>query len=193
MIHSLDELKKPLNFVDLFAKTQDIHLEIGVGKGRYLKEIAQDRPDLNFIGLEKSIKWFKKAEEKVHKKLGLNDQVVLIHAYAEELFGGYLEDKSLAAIHILFPDPWPKRRHLPRRIFSTDNIKHFHTILRDKGCIYFATDYLEYFEDVKKLFMNDFVEQFSFKVVEPFAYTTNFQAKYQLENRSMGFAIIHKI
>lgn len=193
MIHNLEDLKKPLNFSDLFSQDQDVHLEIGVGKGRYLKEIALDRPDLNFIGLEKSIKWFKKAEEKVHKKLSLDDQVTLIHSYAEELFAGYLQDKSLAAIHIMFPDPWPKRRHLPRRIFSTDNIKHFYRTLKDKGQIYFATDYLDYFADVKKLFMQEFLDQFSFNEVEPFTYTTNFQAKYQLENRSMGFAIMRKI
>lgn len=194
MIYSLKNLTKPIDFNQFFStKSDHIDLEIGVGKGRYLKEIAMHDPKRNFIGIEKSLKWFRMADEKM-KKAELN-HVGLIHGY----FESFIEEHAFAKgcfdrIHIMFPDPWPKKRHHKRRIFHLDNLRHFFDLLKPNGSIWIGTDHAEYYAAITEVFHSDLAKQlFDFKPIsEGFPFVSNFQAKYREEGRPMFFAQANK-
>jgi len=104
----LSDESLPGSFVDWFGREAPIEIEIGVGKGRFLKEYASAYPDRNFLGIEKSKKWLRHAAERLDKAAVRN--VVLLEGYAEDFFP-VIPDRSIVNYHVYFPDPWPKRRH----------------------------------------------------------------------------------
>ena len=66
-----------------------------------------------------------------------------------------LPDDSVSAVYIFFPDPWPKRRHYKRRLFTKPFVDSLHSILVGGGCVHVATDYIEYFDVIHGIFLAD--------------------------------------
>ena len=118
-----------------------LRLEIGFGGGEHLAHQAELNRDTLFIGAEPFINGVAKLLALVEaRKLGN----VIIHADdARELFER-LPDQSLERIYLLYPDPWPKARHLRRRLISQETLKHFHRMLKPGGLFLFASDIAHY-------------------------------------------------
>jgi tRNA (guanine-N7-)-methyltransferase len=114
-----------------------LRLEIGFGGGEHLAHQAELNRDTLFIGAEPFINGVAKLLALIEaRKLGN----VIIHADdARELFER-LPDQSLERIYLLYPDPWPKARHLRRRLVSQETLAHFHRILKPGGLFLFASD-----------------------------------------------------
>jgi len=118
-------------------RTKPVRLEIGFGGGEHLAHQAELHPDIAFIGAEPFINGVAKLLALIEAK-GLRN--ISIHAGdARELFSG-LPDGSLDRIYLLYPDPWPKTRHLRRRLVSQENLLHFHRLLQPGGLFLFASD-----------------------------------------------------
>lgn len=186
MLLQLPDLSAPIDFTQIFGREAPVEIEIGVGKGRFLRERAQAFPDHNFLGLEKSRKWLRVAVEKI-ERAGL-PHVHLINSYVEGFLERYVSDRSIHQFHILFPDPWPKRRHLKRRLL---NPLFLHQILRTLvpgGEMNIATDYSDYFQMIANDFDMFSTKGFRFEKVPPGPFVSNFQMKYFKEGRSLYFA-----
>jgi tRNA (guanine-N7-)-methyltransferase len=122
---------------DRIDRTRPMRLEIGFGGGEHLAHQAELHPDIGFIGAEPFINGVAKLLALIEAKDLRN---ISIHAGdARELFAG-LPDGSLDRIYLLYPDPWPKTRHLRRRLVSQENLRHFHRLLRPGGLFFFASD-----------------------------------------------------
>jgi tRNA (guanine-N7-)-methyltransferase len=118
-------------------RTKPMRLEIGFGGGEHLAHQAELHPDIAFIGAEPFINGVAKLLALIEAR-GLRN--ISIHAGdARELFAG-LPDGSLDRIYLLYPDPWPKTRHLRRRLVSQENLQHFHRLLQPGGLFLFASD-----------------------------------------------------
>ena len=122
---------------EVFGNDNPIHLEIGMGKGRFITTLALENPDINYIGIEKYSSVLLRALEK-REQIEVSN-LFFIRMDAEELTEvfGYHE---VARIYLNFSDPWPKDRHAKRRLTSQSFLTRYDAILQKDGRLEFKTD-----------------------------------------------------
>src|SRR6267142_4731629 len=148
MIELVPELQAaPLDGAELFGRSAPLHVDLGCGDGSFLCEMARRFPKRNFLGIEPLTKRVEKARRKAEK---IENVRVL---RADTLFAvRYLLPKnSVETFYLLFPDPWPKRRHQFRRIFTRDFLEAIAVALEKHGILRVATDQLDYFHHIERL------------------------------------------
>ena len=104
-----DESDPVLNWTEIFGNVHPVELEIGIGKGRLLIDAAQRQPHINFVGIEWAVKYLRIAHERSLRRKLIN--IRFVHAEACEFVELFVPAASLQAIHLYFPDPWPKKKH----------------------------------------------------------------------------------
>lgn len=130
------------NWNKLFGNNNPIHIEIGMGKGKFILEHALNNPNINYIGIEMYDSVILRAVEKTNE-LELNN-LYLIRMDArliEEIF-----DKEIELIYLNFSDPWPKDRHAKRRLTSPRFLERYDKIFKKECKIIMKTDNLPLFE-----------------------------------------------
>ena len=128
---------------EVFGNDRPIHIEIGMGKGRFQMELAAANPDINYIGIEKYSTVLLRAVQKMEAQELSN--LRLIRMDAEEICEVF--DRGEAAkIYLNFSDPWPKDRHAKRRLPSRQFLARYHEILAADGRIEFKTDNADLFD-----------------------------------------------
>jgi tRNA (guanine-N7-)-methyltransferase len=164
----------------------EVWLEIGFGGGEHLAHQAALFPEVNFIGAEP----FRNG---VAKLLALIEGKAIgnIHIHDDDV--RYLLEKlppvSLAKIFVLYPDPWPKKRHHDRRIVNAVTLTQFHALLKPDGVFLFASDVDDYVEWT----LRECKEHGGFKLVgnlaEPFEnwFQTRYEAKAKREGRETRY------
>ncbi len=128
---------------EIFKNTNSLHLEIGMGKGKFIWENAIKNPHINFLGLEVSSSIMLRAARKIIVARPAN--LYLINIDANELnqvFG----KEEVTKIYLNFSDPWPKNRHEKRRLTSESFLKLYQEILIDNGEIELKTDNRNFYE-----------------------------------------------
>lgn len=129
----------------IFENDNPIALEVGMGKGRFITDMAVKYPDVNFIGVERyesvMIKALKKLDEMETEPKNLR----FIRMDAAEI-EKYFAEGEVSKIYLNFSDPWPKARHAKRRLESKEFLKVFSTILAEDGIIEFKTDNRDLFD-----------------------------------------------
>lgn len=122
---------------ELFGNTHPIQIEIGMGKGRFIIDMARLHPETNFVGIEKYssvlIRGIQKMEEAQLPNL------YFIRMDAEEITEVFGKEE-IAQIFLNFSDPWPKDRHAKRRLPSREFLNRYGQILAEEGKIEFKTD-----------------------------------------------------
>ena len=141
VITKLDFLTNPIK--DVFKNNHKLVLEIGVGKGDFICQMAVNNPELNFIGLEQNETVLAIALKKVIDLWLTN--VKLIRVNAGEMLSIF-DTKEIDVIRLNFSDPWPKSRHEDRRLTSPEFLNMYFNILNDDGCVIFKTDNREFFD-----------------------------------------------
>ena len=128
---------------EFFGNSNRIHIEIGMGKGQFLMEMAATHPDINYIGIERYSSVLIRAVQK-KEELELPNLTFILMDASEicEVFG----EREIDRIYLNFSDPWPKARHAARRLPSRQFLDRFKTILADDGQIEFKTDNKALFE-----------------------------------------------
>lgn len=122
---------------ELFGNDRPIHIEIGMGKGRFMMGLAAANPDINYIGIEKYSTVLLRAVQKMEAQELLN--LRLIRMEAEEICEVF-DKGEVAKIYLNFSDPWPKDRHAKRRLPSRQFLSRYDEILAADGRIEFKTD-----------------------------------------------------
>jgi tRNA (guanine-N7-)-methyltransferase len=137
------DLRTPSGRLDsLFPGTIDeVRLEIGFGSGEHLARQAQMHPRIGFIGVEPFINGMAKMLRAIAAQNLSN--IRLHHGDATEVLG-WLPATSLARVDLIYPDPWPKRRHWKRRFVQERSVAEVARILRPSGEFRFATDIADY-------------------------------------------------
>ena len=134
----------PADLASLFAnRVERIRLEIGFGGGEHLIRQAEAHADTGFIGCEPFVNGMAKALASIDARKLTN--IRLHHADAMDLID-WLPAGSAARIDLLYPDPWPKRRHWKRRFVSDESVAKFARILAPGGEFRFASDWANYAE-----------------------------------------------
>lgn len=122
---------------DLFGNNNPIHIEVGMGKGRFITDLASSNPDINYIGIEKYSSVLVRAIEK-RETLEINN-LYFIRMDAEELCDVF-EENEVSKIYLNFSDPWPKDRHAKRRLTSKEFFARYDKVLVKDGVVEFKTD-----------------------------------------------------
>jgi tRNA (guanine-N7-)-methyltransferase len=130
------ELKKD-QWSTVFRNDHQIHVEIGMGKGKFIMQLAQENPDINYIGIEKYSSVLLRALQK-RKEVELKN-LYFIRFDAEYLTDIFGKDE-IARIYLNFSDPWPKDRHSKRRLTSKEFLSKYEQCLRKDGEVIFKTD-----------------------------------------------------
>lgn len=139
----LESLVTPLKREQVFDRPGPLEVEVGSGKGLFLRCAAQASPSVLFLGVEVSQKYARFAAAGLASR-GLSNAAV-IHGDALRLFHEFLPNESVDSVHVYFPDPWWKARHKKRRIMNRKFVQGVERVLIDQGSLYFWTDVLEYF------------------------------------------------
>jgi tRNA (guanine-N7-)-methyltransferase len=185
MILDLPTLPVPLRPEELFGRTAPLEIEIGVGKGRFLRERSGACPDRDFLGIEKSRKYLLHAAERIEKS-GVRN-VRLVVTYAEEFLERYIPDGTVSIYHVQFPDPWPKRRHQKRRLFAPRFLNQVLRTLIPGGELQIATDHKLYFDHILHELTAFSRNGLEVSPAEPGPFLSNFQAKYLKEGRPLFY------
>jgi tRNA (guanine-N7-)-methyltransferase len=135
----------PADLRTLFGDVKDARLEIGFGGAEHLIAQAKANPHVGFIGSDGFVNAIAKALAAVDAEQLVN--VRLHHGDASALID-WLPDAALSCIDLLYPDPWPKRRHWKRRFIQDDSLGRLARILRRGGELRFATDIASYADHV---------------------------------------------
>jgi len=134
---------KIIDFDSLFKNNEPIHIEIGMGKGKFIYELAEMNPNINYIGIERFDSVIVRALEKVLEK-PLNN-LMLLRTDAIDLTTIFTSG-SISRIYLNFSDPWPKPRHVKRRLTNKKFLKMYQSLMIKESEIYFKTDNIDLFE-----------------------------------------------
>lgn len=139
----------PYDWTTVFGKHQPVELEIGFGKGLFLVSESAARPEVNFVGVEIVRKYQLFTATRLAKRGRTNVRVAC--ADARMFLRDRVAARSVQTVHVYFPDPWWKKRHLKRRVFTADFAAECGRVLQSGGLLSIATDVEEYFSLMKEL------------------------------------------
>lgn len=130
------------NWENVFSVNQPLHIEIGMGKGRFIMDMAAAHPNINYVGIERYSSVLLRALQKMESDPLPNIRFICMDATEiPEVFA----ENEVSRIYLNFSDPWPKDRHAKRRLTSRQFFMRYDQILRKDGHLEFKTDNQELF------------------------------------------------
>ncbi len=136
--------KKNLNFADIFGNSNPVVVEIGFGMGAATAIIAEQNPNINYLGIEVHTPGVGRLLGNIRDK-NLQNLFIVEHD-AMEVLEFMIPDNSVSGFHVFFPDPWPKKKHHKRRLMQRPRTNLLAKKLYEGGYIYMATDWEPYAE-----------------------------------------------
>lgn len=185
----LNRVTVPLHWPEVFGRIAPVDVEIGAGKGRFLLELAASRPERDILAVERAGKYHRLCCDRAARR-GIGN-VRVLRTTAEDLLFRLLPPAAVATFYVLFPDPWPKKRHHKRRLFTAAVVDAFRDALTDGGRLLVKTDHEGYGEVIAEVLsaaagwnLLDPDEAFAGLPV------TGFEHKYRIEGRPIrAFAL----
>ena len=139
----LNPIENKGNWAAYFDNQNPIHIEIGMGKGRFLMDLAALNPNINYIGIERYTSVLLRAVQKIEENPLPNVRFLCIDAATlPEIFA----PEEVNRIYLNFSDPWPKDRHARRRLTSSEFLDRYDQFLAKDGRIEFKTDNVDLFK-----------------------------------------------
>jgi tRNA (guanine-N7-)-methyltransferase len=175
-----------LDWREVFGNDRPVEVEVGFGKGLFLLNAARARPDVNFLGVEVERKYQLFAANRLARHRLTN--VRLACADARPLLRDWVSAASVRAVHVYFPDPWWKKRHHKRRVFTDEFARECARVLRPGGVLSVATDVEDYAAIVREVVAGQTALR-ELPPPEPSAaahdldYLTNFERKFRKAGR----------
>ena len=140
---------EPFDFAAIFSREAPIQVDLGCGDGSFLATLAAENSAKNFLGIDRLQGRVNSACRKIERAGLTNARVTRFEiSYAVEHL---LPPDSIEAFYLLFPDPWPKRRHAARPLVNSNFLASLHRALLPGGGVHIATDELEYFRQIARV------------------------------------------
>lgn len=131
---------------ECFHNTNPIHIEIGMGKGRFITQLSLEHKDINYIGIERYSSVLLRAVKKLETlDISSIENLMFIRMDAGKICEAF-DKNEVDRIYLNFSDPWPKERHAKRRLTSRQFFERYSQILSSDGCVEFKTDNRDLFE-----------------------------------------------
>ncbi len=135
VVHEPEALKG--NWKSYFHNNNPIHIEIGMGKGRFICQLAKENPDINYIGIEKYSSVLLRA---IEKRRELDIKNLMFIRFDADYITDIFEKDEIDRVYLNFSDPWPKDRHAKRRLTSKEFFSRYDKFLVKDGEVIFKTD-----------------------------------------------------
>ena len=150
LIVTLPSIVERLAVAQLFPASQPLEVELGCGDASFLAEYARQNPAKNFIGVERLLGRIQKLDKK-GRRLGLTNTrgVRIESAYFLQYL---LPPHAASALHIYFPDPWPKKKHHHHRLIGEQFPALARAALAPGGTVFLRTDDTDYFQQMNEVF-----------------------------------------
>jgi len=133
----------------IYGRRAPLEVDLGCGDGSFLVASAEANPERDFLGIERLVGRVRRVCRKIGFNRVTNARVLRVESsYAVHQL---LPPASVEVFHLLFPDPWPKRRHWCRRVVTDDFLAAIHRALVPQGKVRIATDQTDYFREIERL------------------------------------------
>ena len=187
----LNQVSIPLRWSELFGREAPTDVEIGSGKGKFLNELATTNPERNILAIERSAKYHRLCCDRAARR-GLTN-VRVLRTTGEDLLFRLLDDASVANFYVLFPDPWPKKRHHKRRFFKTEILAALSRALAVGGRLLVKSDHADYADVIGEVLaeapgLSPIDSETAFGGLP----TTGFEYKYAIEGRRIHLFALEK-
>ena len=150
MLYTLPTILERIPIATIFPRAQPLEVELGCGDASFLVEYARRRPEINFIGVERLLGRIQKLDKKGRRGGLANLRGVRIEsAYFLQYL---LPPQAATALHIYFPDPWPKKKHRKHRLINERFPELARASLVSGGAVYLRTDDADYFAQMTDVF-----------------------------------------
>jgi tRNA (guanine-N7-)-methyltransferase len=150
LIFQFPSILERLDLAALFPRPQPLEVELGCGDASFLVEYARRRPDTNFIGVERLLGRLQKLDRK-GRRAGLAN-VRGLRIESSYFLRYLLPPNSTTALHIYFPDPWPKKKHRRHRLINEQFPALAREVLLPGGRVFLRTDDADYFGQMNEVF-----------------------------------------
>jgi len=150
---TLNDLDGPIDFPAFFGNRNPVEIDVGCGRGLFLVNASKANPSVNYLGIEIDYKEGRRGARRLSKREAPNARV--LGGDVATVFDKHIVPQSVAAVHVYFPDPWWKRRHRRRRVFTDVLVERMVRVLATGGLVHSWTDVDEYFEVIRALMDND--------------------------------------
>jgi tRNA (guanine-N7-)-methyltransferase len=153
LVYDLPSILERLQLDQLFISNQSLEVELGCGDASFLAAYAAMHPERNFIGVERLLGRIRKLDRKGRRARLTNLRGVRIES---AYFLEYLLPPSItSAVHVYFPDPWPKLKHRRHRLINERFPNLVWQVLASSGVVYLRTDDEDYFQQMLQVFAGD--------------------------------------
>ncbi|HYG74101.1 MAG TPA: tRNA (guanosine(46)-N7)-methyltransferase TrmB [Planctomycetota bacterium] len=142
----LEQLGEPADFARVYGRSAPLVVEIGCGGGRTIMSMAVAHPEWNCLGIEQAGEYYMLMRERGERRKIPNFRSCRIDA--AYLISRFFANECVDQYHIYFPDPWPKKRHRKRRLFSESFCADLKRTLKPGCPLFFATDHAEYYSEI---------------------------------------------
>jgi tRNA (guanine-N7-)-methyltransferase len=176
---------------EIFGRAAPLEIEIGTGKARFLIETARAHPARDFVGIERSLSYYRVCRDRVTRSGLANARI--FRADARAFVDACVPVGSVAAFHVYFPDPWPKKRQRKRRLLDGVFLELLAAKLEPGGLVRIATDHPGYAEELGPLVKTvPALEELSWDAhaIPP---PTHYELKYRAEGRPIRRFLLRRV
>jgi len=182
-------LNSALEFDKVFSRLAPLEIDLGCGDGAFLAALAQENPAHNFLGIERLLGRVRSVCRKV-ARLDLKNARIL-RMESDYAVTHLLAAGSVTTFHLLFPDPWPKRRHHRRRAFTPEFLSSIQRALVGGGLFHVATDHADYFHQIERVIAA--TDIFVISREQNHFPPTSFEQKYVARGLSVHRLLLRKV
>jgi len=183
-----EDLPEPVVWSEYFDNPNPVELDIGCGRGLFVVKASEENPGVNYVGIELDYKKARHGSLRLNKRNQPNGRIWGgdVHRYLEKS----IQPHSVAAVHVYFPDPWWKRRHHKRRLFTEEFVTTLVGIMVPEGYLHLWTDVHEYWERTEPMMNEDkrFIQLESPDEKEP-EHDMDYQTSFERKKRQLGSTI----
>ena len=185
---ALEDLDGQFSWSEFFGNDHPVEIDVGSGRGLFLVNAAEQNPGINYLGLEVDFREARRAAKRLKRRQLPNARI--LGGDVKVAFTKFISPASVSAVHVYFPDPWWKKKHRRRRVFTDEFADLAAVVLKPGGLLHSWTDVEEYFEVISGL-MNHHAE---FVALEPPperppAHDMDYQTSFERRSRKAGCPI----
>lgn len=155
-LDGLDSFLDSDGFIDwgkLFGNSNPVEIDAGCGRGMFVVNSSIAKSEINYLGIEIDYREGRHGAKRLKKREMPNARI--LGGDVRFAFDKYVRPGSVSVVHVYFPDPWWKRRHRRRRVFTDQLVEQFTRILQPDGFVHSWTDVEDYFEVISALMNHD--------------------------------------
>ena len=184
----IDDIGNELHWPTIFGNDHPVELDIGCGRGLFIVNASAEDPDTNFLGLEIDYREGRRGAQRLLKREQPNARI--IGGDCKVVLSRMIEPGSVEAAHVYFPDPWWKKRHHKRRLFTREFTDLLARVVRPGGHVHSWSDVAEYYEIISQL-MNDHTqfEPRDAPQERAASHDMDYQTSFERKKRQMGLPI----